>query len=284
MPEEVRAVDGTITPDPSPRAERLHTEATGTGRRLVLVHGFTQTGRCWGPMADDLAADHRLVLVDLPGHGGSGSVDTDLNGGADLLVTSGGRGGYVGYSMGARFCLHAALAHPGAVSSLVLVSGTAGLEDPVERRDRRLADDALADALAPASGATPTVSVERFLHRWLAQPMFAGVDDASASFVERARNSAPGLASSLRRAGTGTQVPLWDRLEELEMPVLSITGELDQKFTELGRRMVRAIGANASIAVVAGAGHAPHLERPAEVAAAIRAFVDGASNTPDRIL
>lgn len=271
--------------DPVSRAAVLHTEEVGAGSRLVLAHGFTQTARCWGAMADDLAADHRLVLVDLPGHGGSAEVDADLAAGADLLVRAGGRASYVGYSMGARFCLHAALAHPDAVASLVLVSGTAGLEDPVERRSRRMADDELADGLAPASGGTPPVGVERFLRQWLAQPMFAGLDERGAAFDERARNSAAGLASSLRRAGTGTQQPLWDRLGELEMPVLSITGERDEKFTALGRRMARAIGANASTAVVPAAGHAPHLEAPTEVAGLIRSFVAGAAfaaGAPDR--
>ena len=46
----------------------------GEGPRLVLAHGFTQTGRVWGGLADDLAADHQVVLVDLPGHGASADV------------------------------------------------------------------------------------------------------------------------------------------------------------------------------------------------------------------
>jgi 2-succinyl-6-hydroxy-2,4-cyclohexadiene-1-carboxylate synthase len=268
--------DRDTLPDAAPRTAVLHTEETGSGPRLVLAHGFTQTARCWGPMADDLAADHHLVLVDLPGHGGSAEVDADLSTGADLLVRAGGRGCYVGYSMGARFCLHAALAHPEAVSSLVLVSGTAGLEDPLEQRARRAADDGLAEELAPLSGARPATSVEGFLRRWLAQPMFAGVDERAAALPERMRNGAAGLASSLRHAGTGTQRPLWGRLGELEMPVLTITGELDGKFTDLGRRMARAVGANGSAAVVAGVGHAPHLEQPAEVARLIRSFAASA--------
>ena len=47
----------------------LHADRRGAGRPLVLVHGFTQTGRCWGPAADELATDHELITVDAPGHG-----------------------------------------------------------------------------------------------------------------------------------------------------------------------------------------------------------------------
>ena len=74
--------------DPGPGP--LHSEvvepeqrrADGRTERLVLVHGFTQTGRCWGQFADDLARDHELVLVDAPGHGRSVDVVADLPTGA----------------------------------------------------------------------------------------------------------------------------------------------------------------------------------------------------------
>src|SRR5215213_6847391 len=47
----------------------IHTERRGAGASLVLVHGFTQTGRSWEPIAADLAIDHQVVVVDAPGHG-----------------------------------------------------------------------------------------------------------------------------------------------------------------------------------------------------------------------
>ncbi len=56
----------------------LYAETRGEGPRLVLAHGFTQSGRVWGGLVGDLAADHELVLVDLPGHGRSSDVRTDL--------------------------------------------------------------------------------------------------------------------------------------------------------------------------------------------------------------
>ena len=88
-------------------------------------------------------------------------------------------------------------------------------------------------------------------------------------------NTAPGLAASLRLAGTGTQEPLWERLGELAVPVLVVTGGRDAKFTALGARLTDVIGPRgeghpgARHVVVAGAGHAPHLERPDEVAALV---------------
>ena len=83
-------------------------------RALVLLHGFTQTGRCWGPVADALAADHEVVLVDAPGHGRSADVVADLCDRRPAHRRPGGEATYVGYSMGGRFCLHLALGQPGA--------------------------------------------------------------------------------------------------------------------------------------------------------------------------
>jgi 2-succinyl-6-hydroxy-2,4-cyclohexadiene-1-carboxylate synthase len=241
---------------------------------LVLAHGFTQTRRAWGSLAADLATDHRLVLVDLPGHGGSAGTAADLVAGADLLAAVGGPAAYLGYSMGGRFCLHLALARPDLVDRLVLVSTTPGIADATERAARRAADDALADELDPP-GADPGRDAERrdaFLHRWLAQPLFASLPPEVDALDERRRNTACGLASSLRLAGTGTQQPLWSELGRLAMPVLVVTGADDAKYDALAEQMVAAIGANASHVRVPGAGHAVHLERPAEVAAAVRAF------------
>jgi 2-succinyl-6-hydroxy-2,4-cyclohexadiene-1-carboxylate synthase len=254
-------------PPSEPGADALYAETVGSGPRVVLAHGFTQTGRVWGSLETGLAARHQVVTVDMPGHGRSDRVRATLPEGAGLLADAGGRATYLGYSMGARFCLHLALAQPGMVEGLVLISGTAGIEDPDERRARRQSDEAMAEELDPASSpAASPVTAESFLQRWLENPMFTGIPPDAAGLAERLTNTGAGLASSLRLAGTGTQPPLWASLPRLRMPVLVITGERDAKFTELGRRMARSIGPNAVHRVVAGAGHAPHLERPGAVA------------------
>jgi 2-succinyl-6-hydroxy-2,4-cyclohexadiene-1-carboxylate synthase len=233
----------------------LHAETEGWGPRLVLVHGFTQDRRCWGPEVAALAADHEVVRVDAPGHGASGEVRADLDVGARLLGEAGGSATYLGYSMGARLCLTLALAQPALVRGLVLVGGTAGIEDPVERAARAEQDDRTAQRLEQ-------VGLVAFLDQWLDQPMFRGIPATRAFRTERAENTVAGLASSLRLAGTGSQPPSWDRLAELAMPVLVVAGADDEKFAALGARMAAAIGPSASLALVEGAGHAAHLEQP----------------------
>jgi 2-succinyl-6-hydroxy-2,4-cyclohexadiene-1-carboxylate synthase len=172
--------------------------------------------------------------------------------------------------MGARFCLHLALAGPALVERLVLVSGTAGIDDVGERAARRAADEALADGIERDG-------VDAFLDRWLAQPLFAhqaervDPDRQAADRRERRRNTPSGLASSLRLAGTGTQSPLWGRLAELTMPVTLIAGADDPKFVALAGRLADAIGSSARLHIVPNAGHAAHLEQQAAVLALLRA-------------
>ena len=245
----------------------LHVEREGAGPTLVLVHGFTQTGRSWGRVAADLRRDHEVVRPDAPGHGGSSAIEADLPTGGDLLVDAvGGPATYVGYSMGARLSLHAALQHPDAVRGLVLLGGTAGLEDAEERATRVTSDRALATRLA-------TDGVDAFLERWLAQPLFARLPSDEEDRADRRRNTVAGLRSSLLLAGTGTQVPAWDRLRRLAMPVLAVAGADDAKFAALAQRMAERIGDNATVALVPDAGHAAHLEQPDAFVALLRGWL-----------
>ena len=244
----------------------LHSETSGAGPRLVLVHGFTQTSACWGPVADALAQDHTVVRVDAPGHGRSADVMAGLRGGARLIADQGGRAIYLGYSMGARYCLHLAVSNPELVDALVLVGGTAGIEDPTERAARAEADERLA-AEIEAHG------VDAFLEAWMRNPLFAGLTPERAMLDVRRRNTVKGLAMSLRQAGTGVQHPLWGKLHRLAMPVLVVAGERDDKFTELGRRMATLIGSNAQFATVPNAGHAAHLEQPEAFLSVVQPFL-----------
>ena len=245
---------------------RLHAERDGAGPPLVLVHGFTQTGRCWGPVADDLATDHEVVRIDAPGHGRSAGVRAGLPDGARLIGEAGGEAAYLGYSMGGRYLLHLALDRPELVRGLVLLGATAGIDEPDERAARARADEATAARIGE-------LGLDGFLRSWVAQPMFAGIPDDAQHLGERMTNTVEGLASSLLLAGTGVQEPAWDRLHRLDMPVLVVAGALDEKFSTLGGRLRESIGANATFATVPGAGHAAHLEQPGALLDVLRPWL-----------
>lgn len=246
---------------------------SGSGPRLVLVHGFTQTARSWAAVQQHFASEHEVIAVDAPGHGGSHHLDADLWTAARLVVEAGGEATYVGYSMGARIVLHAALAHPESVRRVVLLGATPGLRTEVERAARRTSDEDLARSLERDG-------LESFLERWLANPLFAHLDVGASNIEDRLRNSVEGLASCLRNTGTGRQEDLWPRLASLRMPALLMAGSLDTKFAAIAGQMAHAIGTNATRVLVAGAGHAAHLERAEEFCAVLEQWLRESDQAP----
>ncbi|MEY2470762.1 MAG: 2-succinyl-6-hydroxy-2,4-cyclohexadiene-carboxylate synthase [Actinomycetota bacterium] len=235
--------------------------------RLILVHGFTQTAASWDAIEYRLSAlGHDVVALDAPGHGAHHETHLGLWESADLLAAEGGRGTWVGYSMGGRLALHVALAHPDNVERLVLIGATPGLESASERIERQASDELLAEELERDG-------LDAFLSRWLHQPLFATLPEDSAGLDARRRNTVSGLAASLRLMGTGAQDPLWDRLHDIRCPVMLVTGALDTKFTAFAERM-EALMPDAHIASLNGCGHAAHLEAPDAFVGVLDAFIN----------
>lgn len=254
----------------------LHFERRGHGHAVMLLHGYTGTGRGMGALSRALECGHETILPDLPGHGRStAAAGHDFDQCLDDLVATLRAAGHrrahwLGYSMGARLALGCAVRHPDCVQSLVLIGGRAGIEDPGERAARRAADEALA-------GRIESIGVEAFLDEWLAQPMFATLARRGPAFMateRRARlaHDARGLAASLRALGPGAQPPLFAELPKLQAPVLLVAGALDERFVAIARDLARRLP-RAELCVIEDAGHAVHLEQPESVRRVVREFL-----------
>jgi 2-succinyl-6-hydroxy-2,4-cyclohexadiene-1-carboxylate synthase len=136
-----------------------------------------------------------------------------------------------------------------------LISGTAGIIDPIQRQHRQDADNELANHIEQ-------IGTQQFIAEWLSKPMFALLPDNPQDIAQRCTNTAISLATSLRMCGTGTQQSMWDVLPTLSMPVLLIAGAHDEAFCQHARRMQELIGSNATLHIVQDAGHSVHLEQP----------------------
>ena len=223
-------------------------------QHATFLHGFTQTGASWAPVLDLVSSPLVSACPDAPGHGNNPDGKRSLSQYASDIATTMEPGILVGYSMGARMALHVALEYPSLVSALILISGKPGLRTETERAARRNSDNDLADHIEK-------IGTKTFIDEWLALPMFSGLNSTTNGRAERLTNAANGLADSLRYAGTGTQLSLWDEITQLQIPVYLITGERDEKFTDIARQMNDVIPSS-TLNVVPAVGHTAHLENP----------------------
>jgi len=110
---------------------KIQSSSVGTGPTIVFVHGWTCDSSSWTGQVPAFSKDHRVITLDLPGHGQSGSpkdgkLSMDLfaravesvraEAGADRIVL-------VGHSMGAPVIRQYAHLYPEHVAGLVAVDG-----------------------------------------------------------------------------------------------------------------------------------------------------------------
>jgi 2-succinyl-6-hydroxy-2,4-cyclohexadiene-1-carboxylate synthase len=257
----------------------LNAEVAGQGPPLVLLHGFTGAAGSWAAFAASLATEWTIIAVDVVGHGASdapaeldhyrmGAATEDLV--ALLRALGYERAAWLGYSMGARVALHVAVLRPDATAALVVEGGNPGIRDATERAARAAADEVLADRIEREG-------VPAFIDYWEAVPLFATQRELppetwAAQRAARLRNSAGGLANSLRGMGAGAHEPLWERLGAAAMPALVLAGGRDERYAAIGRELAAGLP-QARLHLIPGAGHNTHLERPAGFAAAVLEFL-----------
>ncbi|OZI10552.1 2-succinyl-6-hydroxy-2,4-cyclohexadiene-1-carboxylate synthase [Bacillaceae bacterium SAS-127] len=258
---------------------RYRYEVIGSGEPLLLLHGFTGDHTTWADTVVLLQKEYQCVVVDLLGHGQSSCPDDPSRYDIQLVARdlkelmgklSFERFHLLGYSMGGRLALTLAVLFPEAVQSVVLESASPGLKTEEERAARRLADEQLVMKIE-------TEGIEKFVDRWTNIPLFATQKNLSLTKQEaireqRLQNDVVGLSGSLKGMGTGSQPSWWDQLSELPMPVLLVTGTLDEKFTniafEMNQRLTRSTWKE-----IVGKGHAIHVEDGEEFGTIIRGFL-----------
>jgi pimeloyl-[acyl-carrier protein] methyl ester esterase len=109
---------------------RLHVEGSGSGKPLVLIHGWGMHGGMWDGVAAQLAAQYRVHCVDLPGHGRSAALE-HTEGTSALDATARALSDHFdeavtvcGWSLGGQVALRWAALAPQQVERLILVAST----------------------------------------------------------------------------------------------------------------------------------------------------------------
>ena len=227
---------------------------------VVFLPGFMQRGEAWAPVAERVGQRYRCLCLD---H----RTSTWWERLAEVRVAAPAGSVLVGYSMGGRLALHAALAEPERYAALITVGASPGIEDPGARAERRAADERLAAWMERAA-------IEEVVAHWEGLPVFEGQPPELVAAQRRGRLShdPARLAALLRGGGQGALKPLWQRLGALGTPLLAVAGARDAAYVEAAERLSALIPAAHSV-TIPGAGHAVHLERPARMSEIIVSFV-----------
>jgi pimeloyl-ACP methyl ester carboxylesterase len=261
-------------------------QVTDTGRRdgspIVLLHCYTCDLRWWDGMLHDLEQQHRVIRIDLLGHGGSEkpaegySMENQAGTVASVLSSIGvEHATVVGHSLG--FAVATALAErsPGLVSRLVDIDqapdssygsgpflAKLGYWPLIGPATYRLVPDfAIRDAIKIAFA--PGYNVAQGFEN-PDQP----VDDYHAMTYSSYKKS------SQDEADFEDEKPLDQRFSELQTPIplLAIFGAEDQIYDAQKALDAYAKVPGASVAKVEGAGHSPNVEKPQQTAALVLEF------------
>jgi len=252
----------------------VEVEVHGSGPALVLLHGFPLSSEIWGPVLPALAEVARAIAPDLPGFGRSAAPGRaiTIDGLADEVVALAdalevGRFVVAGHSMGGYVALSIAERHQERLEGLVLVDSRAEADDEAGRARRDT-------AIAQIEGGGRSAFLEGFV------PNLVG----ATTRTSRAR-----LLGDLRAIAdevpdqvlTGCLAAMRDRpdrrgvLERLEAPTLVVVGEEDTVTPPESARAIAARLRHGSLAVIAGSGHTPSVERPIALAETLVRFLAG---------
>ncbi len=231
--------------------------AQATGPRLVLLHGLAADVQSWAALAAALVrAGRPVTAIDLPGHGGTGIEAVDVDGAAAVAAAFLDRLGeepveLVGHSLGGAVAARVARLRPGRLRRLTLIA-PAGLDRAIDVEFvRGIVRVRSAGALA------------HLLRRLVVRPAALTSAQLAALASELGRGRLVTLADSLVDDG-GQAVDITADLRALTLPVRIVWGVQDRVIPWI---QAKEAGSRCAIHLVQDAGHVPHWDQPAEVAA-----------------
>ena len=254
------------------RGARIRLFEGGDGPPLLLVHGFGGAAWNFSELAP-LLRGRRLIVPDLPGHGGSSPLPApSIAAFADVLAdVLDGPADVVGPSMGGVVALRLAERHPRLVRSLVLAAA-AGISSSTRRAELTIALTGIVEPGRIAGRRPHLVARSRRLRRLV----FEGFEVSNADLLsERAVHGflrGPTMHTDV--LGAGLALAADDPREDLgrvECPVLVLWGARDKQVPlEDGFEYARRL--QAPLRVIADCGHLLIGERPDVCARAILGF------------
>ncbi len=244
--------------------------ARGIGPDVVFLHGFTESADIWEDYMEELSGFHRVIALDLPGHGETPPYDEVHRMDemavmvhhllTHLHVT---RCAMIGHSMGGYVALEFAAMFPEMLTGLSLFHSTASEDTPEAQQNR---DRAIAVVKQNHLG-----FIRQFIPDLFAPENRETYNREIQALQERASRMKPG---SITAAIEGMKVRRnhYDTLQNLRVPVLYIVGQKDSRIdlTRIGEQVL--IPADCTVVFLRDCGHMGYIEARDECMRAIRSL------------
>ncbi|MEM1078072.1 MAG: alpha/beta fold hydrolase [Pseudomonadota bacterium] len=249
----------------------------GQGAPLVLLHGVGMQSAAWAPQIAALSRSHRVIALDLPGHGGTSALYgtprlPDFVRWLEQVLTALAPGpvSLAGHSMGALIAAGYAVTRPGAVRRVALLNG-AYRRDPTARQ-------AVIDRAAQIRAGK--MEIDTPLDRWFGQD--TGTDEVRAqvrAWLTGVDHKGYGDAYEAFAEGDATYA---DQLREYPGPFLALTGEHDPNSTPAMSRAMAQAAPQGQAVIISGARHMANLTAPEAVNAALSDWLTECGETRRR--
>ncbi|HEV2482372.1 MAG TPA: alpha/beta hydrolase [Puia sp.] len=244
---------------------RIHYLEEGRGPALVFLHAGYQDAHMWREQQAHFAKNYRTIAIDLPGQGATTGIDTSLLIEQVLRIALDSlhidKASVVGISVGASCALDFALAYPGRVDKLVLVSaGLPGAPEavPLDSLSKKLFEET--DSVFQTKDDTAIAA--NFTRLWCDGPFRQPQKTRQAA---RAYVLKTTLAQVIRNTTYWPRFnpnPAAKRLSSLQPPVLIIDAALDVPYILAIGRYIHAHTSRSQLIIVPGVAHMVNLEQP----------------------
>lgn len=254
-----------------PEKFKIHTR--GQGPELVLLHGWCMHSGIWGGLADALACEYRVNLVDLPGHGANCHVPLsgNLDELAELILAELPPAAWMGWSLGGLVTLAAALQQPHKVQKAVLVAATPcfSKQDNWDLGVSLTARKAFTDGLEN--------DLEGTLDQFFLNCFGAARVGESLRLLGKSTIMDKLPATSTLRTGLHLLYSnnLLASLGACKTPALYLGGGRDRTINPESFERAAAAMPAASTLMIRAAGHAPFISHPEQFLETVRGFLNG---------
>jgi pimeloyl-ACP methyl ester carboxylesterase len=248
----------------------------GRGPEVVLLHGLTGSRAYLEPYAERLARTHRVIAIDLPGHGGSDMIEPfSVSEAARVMADAAAAAGaerpvVLGHSFGAPLAVAWAAERP--VAGIVACSPVGMVPLQLRRARRVLPFHRVLALTEPAWGGAAVAlgPSRRAVFGWFVG--MAGLDGLDPALGRRMLRDAGRAAAVVPSVlGPLTGLDLASLAGAVSAPALVLWGDLDSSGWESGPPLAAALRGRQE--VLPGVGHMPMLEAPYAFTTAVRGFL-----------